>query len=414
MTFPMNDMDTTQYGMPPMAESTKTVCPAKKTSYKGSGKVIALGSVGVVAGIAGAAGISAYTRAPGMNEQDVIYPSVGNQASASSPDSEPTASRSVAGMASAPMSGTNSASSSETTDSNVYGASEPAAPEISHDMAENVASTADTITVPSSLDEIQVAFSPDDSMSFSQAFSTARCEVGAHGIFAWRGGLYGTYYSDEWAELPKEYRTEFSNHDWTDHGDVAFYTEEAPAFTAPSVEYDEDNRALIALIEAVNGEEIVYYPDSTVTPVLDSRGQVIAMVENGVVSSAGDQAIVIDQNGDVYLTDDYRSVMLDELVGDYAEAPALAEEYFDAEDGVVTILSADGEDGEDVYVASVVDDDAVVIDLGDDDYGMAEVVDDDNVEVVTEAEDAVNTFPDTLDIIDDVADDDNMFNDYSI
>jgi len=37
-----------------------------------------------------------------------------------------------------------------------------------------------------------------DSMSFDQAFATARAEVGPGGVFAWHGGIYGTYYETEW------------------------------------------------------------------------------------------------------------------------------------------------------------------------------------------------------------------------
>ena len=41
----------------------------------------------------------------------------------------------------------------------------------------------------------------DEDLPFSVAFSEAREIVGAGGVFHWRGGLYGTYYADEWAKL---------------------------------------------------------------------------------------------------------------------------------------------------------------------------------------------------------------------
>ncbi len=72
------DEEKTQYNLPPR-QTTTTVHPVKKSSSNTSGKVIALGTLGVLAGIAGAAGISAYTRAPGMSEDKVTFPPVDGQ-----------------------------------------------------------------------------------------------------------------------------------------------------------------------------------------------------------------------------------------------------------------------------------------------------------------------------------------------
>lgn len=72
---------------------------------------------------------------------------------------------------------------------------------------------------PVGLHAVQLATSPDDSMSFADAFASARREVGAGGVFEWRGGVYGTYYKEEWNRFTPEYRREFSNHDWRGHFD---------------------------------------------------------------------------------------------------------------------------------------------------------------------------------------------------
>ena len=40
-----------------------------------------------------------------------------------------------------------------------------------------------------------------NSMSFDQAFAAARAEVGPGGVFAWHGGIYGTYYETEWEAM---------------------------------------------------------------------------------------------------------------------------------------------------------------------------------------------------------------------
>lgn len=49
-----------------------------------------------------------------------------------------------------------------------------------------------------------------DDMSFSQAFATARQEVGAGGVFHWRGQCYGTYYQSEWQSMDAEARHSFA------------------------------------------------------------------------------------------------------------------------------------------------------------------------------------------------------------
>ncbi|MFI3321761.1 MAG: hypothetical protein R3Y50_04485 [Rikenellaceae bacterium] len=56
----------------------------------------------------------------------------------------------------------------------------------------------------------------DDSMSFSEAFSSARSEYGAGAIFEWRGKVYGTYYKEEWDEMSSQEQNEFSNSVFSD------------------------------------------------------------------------------------------------------------------------------------------------------------------------------------------------------
>lgn len=46
-----------------------------------------------------------------------------------------------------------------------------------------------------------IAYNVDDHMSFSEAFAAARAEVGPGGVFSWHGGVYGTYYENEWNQM---------------------------------------------------------------------------------------------------------------------------------------------------------------------------------------------------------------------
>lgn len=61
-------------------------------------------------------------------------------------------------------------------------------------------------------DQIQVATSVNDDMSFGEAFAAARAEVGPGGCFEWHGNVYGTYTADEWNHMTAEQRAEWSDH----------------------------------------------------------------------------------------------------------------------------------------------------------------------------------------------------------
>ena len=50
----------------------------------------------------------------------------------------------------------------------------------------------------------------DDSMSFGQAFDAARAQVGAGGVFTWRGNIFNTYTADEWKAISNEDKHHFA------------------------------------------------------------------------------------------------------------------------------------------------------------------------------------------------------------
>lgn len=54
-----------------------------------------------------------------------------------------------------------------------------------------------------------IPHNPLDDMPFDEAFATARAEVGPGGVFHWHGGLYGTYYVDEWSAMSEDERDAF-------------------------------------------------------------------------------------------------------------------------------------------------------------------------------------------------------------
>ena len=59
----------------------------------------------------------------------------------------------------------------------------------------------ENIEKPEVYDTPQESTSVNDTMSFSDAFSTARNEVGANGFFVWHGKVFGTMYEQEYDKL---------------------------------------------------------------------------------------------------------------------------------------------------------------------------------------------------------------------
>jgi hypothetical protein len=132
------------------------------------------------------------------------------------------------------------------------------------------------------IDDVKIASSPDDAMSFNAAFAAARKEVGPGGAFAWRGGVYGTYYANEWDNFSPTYKTSFSNANWraefaergqgerfgnAQHTDVASNSVKTES---PTVETDTQN----------NNEAPVTIAVEDINPAL--RGHKIHLTPTGI------------------------------------------------------------------------------------------------------------------------------------
>lgn len=64
--------------------------------------------------------------------------------------------------------------------------------------------------------EVPVAHGVNDDMSFTEAFNTARTEVGPGGAFEWHGNIYHTYNKTEWDNMSAEDKEAFGQHfSWT-------------------------------------------------------------------------------------------------------------------------------------------------------------------------------------------------------
>lgn len=75
--------------------------------------------------------------------------------------------------------------------------------------------------------DVEVAQVSDD-MSFSEAFASARKQVGAGGVFEWRGKLYGTYYKTEWDAMSQADKDQYAANVF---GNPTHHTAEKPSDT---------------------------------------------------------------------------------------------------------------------------------------------------------------------------------------
>jgi hypothetical protein len=57
--------------------------------------------------------------------------------------------------------------------------------------------------------EMELATQVSDQMTFNEAFSTARAEVGPGGFFNWNGRSFNTYYKEEWDKLSEDEKQSF-------------------------------------------------------------------------------------------------------------------------------------------------------------------------------------------------------------
>ena len=182
----------------------------------------------------------------------------------------------------------------------------------------------ENIVIP---DNVPIAESVNDDMSFSEAFAAARDEVGVGGVFEWNGNMYNTYTADEWKDMTPEERSEFSDNfvdamresqsdeeineisENTDNEDSIEDTDEGDddsdiLATEENDEYDDDSDIL------VTEENDEYEVASEILPVEDSEIEVLGVdygvdLEDGVYAEAiatvdvdGETVYMIDVDGD--------------------------------------------------------------------------------------------------------------------
>lgn len=136
-------------------------------------------------------------------------------------------------------------------------------------------------------DNMDVATTPDNDMTFAEAFAAARNEVGPGGAFEWNGNIYGTYTAEEWDNLSPEDKDEFFSHfNWnnieTPEQETDPETEqEADAQTEQETEAETEQEADQGTESNPNGEsEVLVGPDTDPEPSSDIE---VVVVDTGDV-----------------------------------------------------------------------------------------------------------------------------------
>lgn len=148
-------------------------------------------------------------------------------------------------------------------------------------------------------DEIEFATGINEDMSFAEAFSAARAEVGPGGAFVWHGNIYGTYTASEWNAMSPAEQAEYTSHfDWNNisspNGTTATTTEETGSeeqtVATGSERQDEEEHSNGALP-----------PEDSTEPEVEVI-EIVANAETGQsyveMRIDGHEAYFIDEDGD--------------------------------------------------------------------------------------------------------------------
>ena len=147
--------------------------------------------------------------------------------------------------------------------------------------------------------EVSVASSVSDDMSFSEAFTAARTEVGSGGVFEWHGNIYSTFTEDEWngmtAEQIAEYGSHFSWHSDNSSTETASSTHSS---TSSHSAHATDEVEVSEVTQASHTEEVAVVD---VDPEVEVLG-VVHDEESGAniagLAVDGQDVVLIDVNGD--------------------------------------------------------------------------------------------------------------------
>ena len=147
--------------------------------------------------------------------------------------------------------------------------------------------------------EVPVASSVSDDMSFSEAFTAARTEVGSGGVFEWHGNIYSTFTEDEWNGMTSEQRDEYGSH-------FSWHSDNSSTETASSTHSSTSSHSVHATDEVEVSEVTQASHTEEVAVVdVDPEVEVLGVVhdeESGAniagLAVDGQEVVLIDVNGD--------------------------------------------------------------------------------------------------------------------
>ena len=147
--------------------------------------------------------------------------------------------------------------------------------------------------------EVSVASSVSDDMSFSEAFTTARTEVGSGGVFEWHGNIYSTFTEDEWNGMTAEQRDEYGSHfSWHSDNSSTETASSTHSSTSSHSAHATDEVEVSEVTQASHTEEVAVVD---VDPEVEVLG-VVHDEESGAniagLAVDGQEVVLIDVNGD--------------------------------------------------------------------------------------------------------------------
>ncbi len=171
-------------------------------------------------------------------------------------------------------------------------------------------------------DQVPVANSVSDDMSFVDAFNAARAEVGPGGVFEWHGQIYSTYTSDEWNNMTAEERAEYGEHfSWNDidssNSDVAqnttsaSHTSSTAEHTATHQDSDDDDIEVVSVTQGQTNtgggsDTPIHTGEDIAGTTQESEIEVLGVVHDGDTGANigglmvdGQEVIVVDVDGDM-------------------------------------------------------------------------------------------------------------------
>lgn len=152
-----------------------------------------------------------------------------------------------------------------------------------NEIAEDTTDTEDviveeTIDTPEwSNGQVSIATGVTDSMSFGEAFATARAEVGPGGAFEWKGNVYGTYLAEEWDNMTAQEKADYNEKfNWgaIDTSNNEQTVQEIEEYTEPVVVENTHNDNYTTEWNDIENTSNEDYTTETVEPVHDEEVEI--------------------------------------------------------------------------------------------------------------------------------------------